>query len=208
MKPSEFKVSLYNPKRSHVEIEAEESELDNRFENFIVQCVSFLPCFTIKKDSSGNVIWSESIVIDHTGSTYIVFNFFVTFCCLISSYMYVAMAAFRIEESNPLMFAMMILLELVFVGDMCIKFLLSYTPDHSANKKERETGIFKIWKHYLTGSFYLDLIPLIPFQALTLKNRRNTLFYLIKLVRLYNGFEIFDVPKILDKVKKIYRENA
>ena len=174
----------------------------------MVKCLSFLPCLTIKRDLSGNVIWSESIVIDHTGPSYIAFNFFVTFCCLVSSYMYVAMAAFRITESNPLMFFIMMIFEAIFVCDLCINFLLSYTPEHSSNKKDTERDIFKIWMHYLHGSFYLDIIPLIPFQALTMKRGRNTLFYLIKMIRLYNGFEIFDVPKLLDKVKKFYRENA
>lgn len=40
----------------------------------------------------------EMFTVNHKGSFYLFFNFFVTFCCLVSSYMYLAIAAFRTSD--------------------------------------------------------------------------------------------------------------
>ena len=59
-----------------------------------------------------------------------------------------------------------------------------------------------IAKHYLKNDFIWDFIPLIPLQLFKLKNRRERLFFLIKIYRLKKGFKLFDVSKILKAFKK------
>lgn len=41
-----------------------------------------------------------------------------------------------------------------------------------------------------------------------LPNKRNQLFYLIKLMRLSKGFAILDVPNLMVKIKNIYKEKS
>jgi hypothetical protein len=51
--------------------------------------------------------------------------------------------------------------------------------------------------NYLKGDFKIDLICLLPLQMIPLKNNRNYLFFIIKMVRFLRGLELFDVQKIM-----------
>jgi len=56
----------------------------------------------------------------------------------------------------------------------------------------RELG--KISTRYLYDGLVVEMIPLIPFQTLELDNNINCLFYLVKLMRMWQGFKILDIP--------------
>ena len=56
---------------------------------------------------------------------------------------------------------------------------------------------------YLKGNFVYDFFPLLPFTYIPL-NGFERLFYLIKIIRLVIGLQILDVPRIMEKIKKIY----
>lgn len=59
----------------------------------------------------------------------------MTFCCLVSSYIYVAMAAFRTSERDyPSIIALSIIFEGVFVLDIIINFMLSYERNDTATE--------------------------------------------------------------------------
>ena len=97
-------------------------------------------------------------VIDHEGVFYTLANFIITVCCLVSSYLYLFQAAFRIypesasgsskstsilsdsldkfERSGTeyTLFICSISFEILFLIDMLSKFTLSYT-DESIKKK-------------------------------------------------------------------------
>jgi len=47
-----------------------------------------------------------------------------------------------------------------------------------------------------------DFVPIIPLQLLNL-NGYERLFFIIKIVRLYSGFKLFNVPMIMNKIKVI-----
>jgi len=49
----------------------------------------------------------------------------------------------------------------------------------------------------------MDVIPIIPLQLISLPKNRASLFYLIKLIRLYKGYILFNVPKLLKVIKNI-----
>lgn len=52
----------------------------------------------------------------------------------------------------------------------------------------------KISMNYINeGTFFLDFFVLLPFELIKLKRKRGDLFYLIKMLRIYKGFELFDV---------------
>ena len=59
---------------------------------------------------------------------------------------------------------------------------------------------------YLKGNFMMDMIPLIPLQWISLPKNRDRLFYLIKTMRIVQGFILFDVRGIVRAVKKANRK--
>ena len=59
--------------------------------------------------------------------------------------------------------------------------------------------------NYLRNGFLLDIITLIPLNFLNLYRRRNVLFLIIKMLRIYKGFALFDVPRIMAVIKKGYQ---
>jgi hypothetical protein len=60
--------------------------------------------------------------------------------------------------------------------------------------------------NYLKTGFAMDFIPIIPFYGVSLKRKRQDLFYIIKMIRLIKGFTIFDVPRMMEKVKFYYHK--
>jgi hypothetical protein len=91
-----------------------------------------LPCITIRKHYDGAIKVFELITIDHNGTPYLYFSFFVTLCCLFSSYMYMAMAAFRTTtEKGGSTGVLSIFFEVIFSIDILVNSLLSYTKEDS-----------------------------------------------------------------------------
>lgn len=53
---------------------------------------------------------------------------------------------------------------------------------------------------YLKSEFLTDLIPIIPLQIIDLGGNQR-FFYLIKIIRLVKGLNVYDVPEIVSKIK-------
>ena len=66
--------------------------------------------------------------------------------------------------------------------------------DDAERVMERDLG--KIATRYVKGDFIFDFVPLLPLVWLDLGGKER-LFYLIKIVRLINGFKVFSVPAIM-----------
>lgn len=166
----------------------------------------------LRLSPDGSIDMSGYVVIDHNSERYLMFNFFVTFCCLVSSYIYVYMAAHRIQmESSedplsPTVF-LVYFFEGVFALDIGVNCLLSFEQT-SQYGTYIETSVGAIASHYLYSTFYKDFLPIIPFQLTPLANRRGTLFYLIKLLRLAKGFKLLDVVYLMKKIKAIYKQRG
>lgn len=171
----------------------------------ILKLIMMLNFIKIKRNEDGTINLSEMFVISHLSGMYLIFNFFVTACCLVSSYIYVYMAAFRILQND---FSMtnffMYFFEGVFVVDIAVNFMLSYEYMGQYGK-EIQRNLFEISNHYVKTTFIKDLIPIIPFQLIPLPKERGALFYLIKLLRLAKGFRLLDVFTIMKQIKEIYK---
>jgi hypothetical protein len=65
--------------------------------------------------------------------------------------------------------------------------------------------ITQISLRYLKGEFYKDFIPIIPLQLLDFGGDER-LFYIIKIMRLIKGLQVFDVAQIMVIIKKQYQK--
>ena len=96
----------------------------------------------------------------------------------------------------------MLAFEFVFIVSMALKFLCEFTKDgaHTATR-----DLKKIAERYLRSDFILDLIPLISLpQILDLPYDRASHFYIVKCIRLFNSFLLFDLNVINMKIRKLY----
>lgn len=108
-------------------------EKEVKRESIIVKAIKVFPCVSIRYGNDGGVKFTEMFTIEHKGSFFLYWNFFVTICCLVSSYMYLAMAAFRPVEEGETQFALSILFETIFIIDICVHFMLSFDDDDTAD---------------------------------------------------------------------------
>ena len=60
---------------------------------------------------------------------------------------------------------------------------------------------------YISTMFIYDLIPLIPMQFLKMKKDRQYLFYIVKMMRLKKGFDLYNVTAMMEKIKKYYKDS-
>jgi len=66
----------------------------------------------------------------------------------------------------------------------------------------------KIAENYRKGYMKWDVIPLLPFQLITLTRNVENLFWIIKICRIIRGFEYFVPSKIVDFFKKKHMRNV
>ena len=118
--------------------------------------------------------------------------------------MYIYLAAHRIEpinqdlgDSNLIWW--MLIFEGTFLFDIIVNFLLTFEVEGSGHNVERDLS--KIASNYFWGNFKNDLLPLLPLQLIELGKGRGALFFLVKLLRLWKGFKIFNVPILMRKIK-------
>jgi hypothetical protein len=107
-----------------------------------------------------NKTFMERIVIDENNRYYLAWKIIVIFLCVISSYFYAYMAAFRAPEPGEDFFSVMLFFEISFFIDICLKFLVSFTKDGETIPTR---DLSKIGWRYLNKGFIFDFIPLIPF---------------------------------------------
>jgi len=92
---------------------------------------------------------------------------------------------------------------MVFGFHLVLQFFLSFDDGKSPKP---QTNLTKIFNNYFYGSFIYDFIPLIPFQLIEMYRNRNCLFYLVKVMRLWQGFKLLDVPKLMGIFKSIHNK--
>ena len=95
-----------------------------------------------------------------------------------------------------------LIFESIFLIDLILSFFVDYKEESAPDKPVRDLG--KIAINYLKTDFFLDFITLLPLNFYHLYRRRHVLFFMVKMLRLYKGFALFDVPKIMEVVKKAY----
>lgn len=144
----------------------------------------------------------EWIVIDMDNQVYLLWKMFVTTCCVVSSYLYAFIAAFENPNPGEMLFNITVFFESVFLVSICVNFLVSYEPDGEDYKVKDLTLISQ---RYLKGQFMFDFIPLVPLQAISLPGQKERLFFVIKIIRLVNGFKLFHVANIMKTIKKQFQ---
>lgn len=92
----------------------------------------------------------------------------------------------------------MSIFESLFLIHLCLQFLVEYRIE-GLHHPVRD--IPKISANYLENGFLLEVIPLLPFQVIKLKQNRSQLFYMIKLIRLMRCLKIFNINLVMKKVK-------
>ena len=103
------------------------------------------------------------LLISEKNKLYHFFCLIVTISCLISSYIYAYMAAFRLHPDRETKFTTIAALffELIFVGHMCTQFILEYTPEGS-KIPVRDYKMIAM-RYMKEGDFAIDLVAIIPF---------------------------------------------
>ena len=131
---------------------------------------------------------------------------------LVMMNLYPFIAAFRYNWEHPknIMFYTD-LIEVFFIADILINCFREYTPENEINPVRNYRMCFL---HYFQTKMLIDFIAIIPLQKILLKNERNHLWFLIKLVRIKVLQEKFDkrqlsfaIAKFLFKVRNIIWNN-
>lgn len=121
---------------------------------------------------------------------------------LVSSYFYMGLCANRHQplEERMIVQHFLLIFELMFLLEMVLQFFRKVTPDGASRPL---TTIQTISIHYMKTKFIWHFIPIIPFQYIdVIDNNTNTYFLLLKVIRMVDGLECYDVPTIMTFIKK------
>ena len=89
--------------------------------------------------------------------------------------------------------------QLFFAFDLILQFFLEIPVDRSSSEFKRD--IMEIGKTYIKGSFFIDLIALVPFTEILSQWEHKELLYLLKLLRLHNGFALLNYKVMVKELK-------
>lgn len=102
--------------------------------------------------------------------------------------------AFNDSDNHDLHMTISICFEIIFVFLMIKKFLTTYVNQGETKPVKNLTLISM---KYLKGDFLSDLIPLLPLTFIFDKDTKMVkLLYIVKVIRVLNGFKVFDTHKI------------
>lgn len=124
--------------------------------------------------------------------------------CLLSSYVYTNIAAFRMHKyEDEAVTQVYLAFEIFFFIDMIVQFFVERTPaGHTKPVRELE----KLAVLYLKGDFIVDLIAILPLQIIEMNRNRHYLFLLVKCIRVRKCFRILQVRTIMQSIKKYYAD--
>ena len=122
---------------------------------------------------------------------------------LLTPYLYLTIAAFRIDELFPGKDIVIIIIESFFLVSMILKFFVDYQIEGLTLP---EQDLSNIASNYFKGEFLLDFIPLVPLHLIHWTRHREVLFLLTKTLRLHQGFKLLDVQRIMKWVKMKYKQ--
>jgi len=138
---------------------------------------------------------ADCFIISQKNKPYQLFEMFVSIICLISSFNYAYLAAFRMHDQlKTSISGLWLFYETMFFIDIVLQFLKEFKSE-TTNLPVRD--LEKIAWNYLENGFVTDFIAIIPLQILELKSKRENLFFLIKLIRLEKGLRLFNVTDIM-----------
>ena len=122
-----------------------------------------------------------------------------------SSYLYAAIAAFG-NDKEGISDQLTLVFELIFAGEFVTNLITSFIPDGQTVPVTSHKEIFLRYRY--KGTFYQDVIALLPFTFVFWSNNYfdeyYRLFYLLKVVRINKGDEIFNVGEMMQWIKDYY----
>lgn len=180
---------------------------------------SLLPCLEFKEEEEsscdegdrredGNNALVEMLIISHDSKKYMVFEVIVNILCLVTSYFYMFLAAFRKGELEDYesYWVLSILSESIFLISIASKCFLEFIPEGAGDRSRPERRWPLILENYARKELVWDLIPILPWQFLELRNNRERLFFVVKAMRASKGFQFLKVSQLMGRIREMNRE--
>ena len=142
----------------------------------------------------GSVNLTNWFIINSDSKWYSFWKFLIIILQFSSSYMYALLAAYR----DYTWVSIWVPIECVFFVDMVSNCFTDFKDEYE--KKVRD--IFIIAPRYIAGPFFMDFVPLIPFQLMQLQNNIQNLFFVIKLMRIVRGYGFISINELMIMAKK------
>jgi hypothetical protein len=114
------------------------------------------------------------------------------------------MSAYLSDDPKPFefLFSIDLYFQAFFIISMAFEFRTDFEPSPGENIIKDP---IKIALRYINSQFAFDLLAIIPFNFfITIKYGYGRLFYLVKLLRLFKGFQILNVANLMTQIKLIY----
>lgn len=142
---------------------------------------------------------SDMLIVDHEATWYAVFwKGLTTLCSLTSTYQYAHFSIAGHPPPNSISFFYILACETVFAISIGFKFRLTFKADGEP-RATRDPA--KIARRYIGNEFFMDLLPLFPFERLLDLGGLERHLYFIKVVRLYNISRIVNAKSILEGIR-------
>ena len=121
--------------------------------------------------------------------------------CFTSPYFYAWVALNGHEKDEYLQLCFAYIYESIFALNICFNFLTDFVPDGEIIP---EKDLAKIADRYLNGEFLKDFAPTFPLTFFFDNSHTKfwRLLYLVKIIRLIKGIEIYDVQVMMDWLKE------
>lgn len=145
--------------------------------------------------------FAQLIVISEDSFFCYLWGIIYLLACFTSPYFYAWVALFGHEKGEKGYLWVSICFESLFAMNILVNMLTDYVPDGEIIP---ERDIAKIAERYLKEEFMIDFIPTFPFTFFfdNSKQKYWRLFYLIRIIRILKGIEIYDVQMIMDYLKE------
>lgn len=140
-------------------------------------------------------------MISHESWFSFLWNILDTIACLVSSYLVMIIAVFRKDKIGTVLIDRADSFELIFLLSMLKNFFTERVVE-----EDTVCDLEQISLHYLSNGFISDLIAIFPMPFLLKGIVTNYEFcYMIKIIRLYKGIQLFNEKQYLDLFKRVQK---
>ena len=153
----------------------------------------------IEEDEEPRLPFQNYLVISRHNTLYLLFHSIYTISTVLSCYFYIALASFKNMRMTGYYDTLIYFFEGVFVLNMIVSFFVEYKEiGHTQPVRD----LYKCAMNYLQSSkFIYDFITIIPLQWIHFEEFEVMRYiYMLKLLRLIHGFQLFNVPAIMQKM--------
>ena len=133
------------------------------------------------------------IIISHEGRFWTNFQMLCSVLCLVSSYYYCSIMCHRyafMDQMEDGHLTLIVVFESIFLVRIFLSFFVDYKVEGST---QAVSDLPTIASNYLNTDFLWDFILVLPLQFIPMYRRRQYLFYLLKIFRIPQGLELYNV---------------